>query len=84
MIVVGMALGTWLDGRLVATIMLFLANDDRGVEIVPPFAVELDWGRLGGVYGIIAVVFCAIMILVAWAGSRIALQSALRAGEANT
>ena len=83
-IAVGMALGTWLGGRLVATIMPFLGNDDRGLEIVPPLAVELDWGRLTGVYGIIAVIFFVILVLVAWAASRIALQSALRAGEANS
>jgi hypothetical protein len=30
------------------------------------------------------VIFFVILVLVAWAVSRIALQSALRAGEANT
>ena len=39
-IVVGLALGTWMGGRLGAIIMPFLGNDDSGGEVLPPFVLE--------------------------------------------
>jgi len=43
---VGLALGTWMGGRLGATIMPFLGHDDWGDQVIPPFAMQINWGAL--------------------------------------
>ena len=45
-IAAGMALGTWMGGRLGATIMPFLGHSDFGGQVVPPFAIQVNWGAL--------------------------------------
>ena len=77
----GMGLGTWMGGRLGATIMPFLGHDDWGREVLPPFALEVNWGTLLITYAAMFFVFAIITLGVIWLIHRISLQRILRLGE---
>ncbi|MCH7786472.1 MAG: FtsX-like permease family protein, partial [Chloroflexi bacterium] len=77
----GMALGTWMGGRLGAIIMPFLSNDDQGSQVLPPFVIEVSWGTLLITYAIMALVFALIITGMIWFVRRISLQRILRLGE---
>ena len=81
-IAAGMALGTWMGGRLGATIMPFLGNDERGDQILPPFVLEVNWGTLALTYVAMVLVFGVITAGVIWFVRRISLQRILRLGDA--
>ena len=78
---VGMALGTWMGGRLGATIIPFLGHDDFGGQVVPPFVIEINWGALLLTYAAMFAVFAAIILVVVWFIHRISLHRILRMGE---
>ena len=81
-IAVGMALGTWMGGRLAATIMPFLGHDEQGSQVLPPFAIEVDWATVAVTYSIMGLIFAAIILGVIWLIHRMSLQRILRLGEA--
>ncbi len=74
----GMALGTWMGVRLVSAVMPFMGHDETGGQVVPPFAVQVDWTSLALAYAVIAVIFGGIMAGVVWAVHRVAAHRALR------
>ena len=78
---VGMALGTWMGGRLGATIMPFLGHDDRGSQVLPPFVIEVGWQNLLVTYIAMAVIFTAIILGVIWFIRRMSLSRVLRLGD---
>ena len=80
-ITVGMALGTWMGGRLGAIIMPFLGHDDWGGRVMPPFAMEVNWVTLLVTYGAMIVIFAAITSGLVWLIHRISLHRTLRMGE---
>ena len=80
-IVVGLALGTWMGGRLGAIIMPFLGNDDSGGEVLPPFVLEVNWPTLLATYAAMGTVFALIIVAVIFFIRRISLQRVLRLGE---
>ena len=80
-IVAGMALGTWMGGRLGEIIMPFLAHDDQGSQVLPPFTMEVNWVTLGVTYAAMALLFAVITMGVIWFIRRISLQRILRLGE---
>ena len=80
-IVVGLVLGTWMGGRLGATIMPFLGHDDFGGRVMPPFAIQVNWTILGLTYLIMIVVFTLVILGLIWIIQRISLQRVLRLGE---
>ncbi len=80
-IAVGMALGTWMGGRLGATIMPFLGHDDWGGQVIPPFAMQVNWAPLLTTYAAILFVFAVISLGLIWLIQRISLQRILRLGE---
>ena len=80
-IALGLALGTWMGGRLGSTIMPFLGHDDFGKEVVPPFAIEVNWGALLLTYAAMVVVFVFISFGLIWFIRRLSLQRILRLGE---
>ena len=80
-IAAGMALGTWMGGRLGAIIMPFLGHDDQGSQVLPPFVTEVSWGALAITYAAMAVVFALIIMGVIWFIHRISLQRVLRLGD---
>ena len=80
-IAVGMVLGTWMGGRLGATVMPFLGNDDQGSQVLPPFVIEASWRNLSVTYIAMAVIFGAIILGVIWFVRRMALSRVLRMGD---
>ncbi len=80
-IVVGMALGTWMGGRLGATIMPFLGYDDRGAQVLPPFVIQVGWQNLLVTYVAMAFIFTAIILGVIWFIRRMSLSQVLRLGD---
>ena len=80
-IVVGLALGTWMGGRLGAVIMPFLGHDDFGSQVMPPFVMQINWSILIITYAIMFVVFAVIILGLIWLVNRISLQRVLRLGE---
>ena len=80
-ILAGLALGTWMGGRIGAIVMPFLSNDDQGSQVLPPFVLEVNWTTLGVVYAIMAVAFALIIWGMIWFVRRISLQRILRLGE---
>ena len=80
-ILVGMALGTWMGGRLGATIMPFLGHDDRGGQVLPPFVIEVGWQNLLVTYVAMGLIFTAIIIGVILFIRRMSLSQVLRIGD---
>ena len=78
---VGMALGTWMGGRLGATIMPFLSHTDEGLQALPPFVLEINWGALAITYLLIALFFSLTILGSIWSVHKIPLQRILRLGE---
>ena len=81
LITVGMALGTWMGGRLTRLIMPFLGHDDFGFQVVPPFVVVVNWGALAVAYSAMAFLFALIIVGVILFIRKISLQRILRLGE---
>ena len=80
-IAAGLALGTWMGGRVGQIMMPFLSHDDRGSEVLPPFVIQVNWGTLAITYGAMALVFALITVGVILFIQRISLQRILRLGE---
>ena len=81
LIAFGMALGTWMGGRLGTIIMPFLGHDDWGGEVIPPFALQVNWSALLITYGLMVAVFAVITLGIIWLIHRISVQRVLRLGE---
>ena len=80
-ILAGLALGTWMGSRLGAVIMPFLGHDDFGSQVMPPFAMQINWNVLILTYVIMFLVFAVIILGMIWFVNRISLQRVLRLGE---
>ena len=80
-IAVGMALGTWMGGRLGATIMPLLGHDDKGAQVLPPFAIDVGWSNLLITYLAMSLIFTAIILGVIWFIRRMSLSNVLRLGD---
>ena len=80
-IVVGLALGSWLGIQLTSILMPFLGINESGSQVLPPFAVRIDWTAVLVTYGIMAVVFLVATVSLIGFFSRMAIQQALRFGE---
>ncbi len=80
-IIVGIALGTWMGGRLGASVMPFLGYDDRGAQALPPFVIEVGWQNLLVTYLAMAIIFTVIILGVIWFIRRMSLSRVLRLGD---
>ena len=80
-VVAGMALGTWMGGRLGAVVMPYLGHDDQGSQVLPPFVLEVNWSALITTYSAMALTFALITWGLVWFIQRISLQRILRLGE---
>ena len=77
----GLALGTWMGGRLGASMMPFLAHDDRGTQVLPPFVVDVNCETLTITYLAMGLLFAIIITGVILLVRRISLQRILRLGR---
>ena len=80
-IATGMALGTWMGGRLSETIMPFLGHNDFGGRVIPPFALQVNWSALLLTYAAMLLVLALISVGLIWRIHRISLHRVLRLGE---
>ncbi|MCL0028844.1 ABC transporter permease [Dehalococcoidia bacterium] len=77
----GLALGSWMGGRLGTTIMPYLGHNDQGIQVLPPFVIEINWDTLTLTYAAMALLFAVIIAGMLWFVRRISLQRILRIGE---
>ncbi|HJO82349.1 MAG: hypothetical protein QGG34_10760 [SAR202 cluster bacterium] len=77
----GMALGTWMGGRLGSTVMPFLGHDENGSQVLPPFVIEVNWSNLLVTYAAMSIIFTAIILGVIWFVRHMALSRVLRLGD---
>jgi hypothetical protein len=61
--------------------MPFLGHDDWGDQVIPPFAMQINWGALIITYIFIGVLFTVISLGLIWLIHKISLQRILRLGE---
>ncbi|MCL0101790.1 ABC transporter permease [Dehalococcoidia bacterium] len=80
-IVLGLALGSWLGVQLTSILMPFLGLNQFGTQLLPPFVVQIDWAVILTTYAIMAAVFLASTVGLITFFSRMAIQRALRFGE---
>jgi hypothetical protein len=67
--------------QLGVSMMPFLSHSDQGIQVLPPFAIEVNWGTLGITYAAMAGLFAIIIFGVILFVRRISLQRILRLGE---
>ncbi|MCY4529208.1 MAG: ABC transporter permease [Chloroflexi bacterium] len=80
-VVSGLALGTWMGGRLGAAIVPFIGSDETGRQPLPPFVLEIDWPTLLGAYSAMIAVFAIVIVGVIVVVRRITLQQVLKMGD---
>ena len=81
-IVAGMGLGTLVGLRIGAIMMGFLATDERGTEVVPPFILGVSWTQVLLVWAILGSVFVGTIAAVVGMYFRLAVHRVLRIGDA--
>ncbi len=81
-IVAGMGLGTIVGLRIGRLMMDFLGTNERGVEVAPPFVLEISWAEIFLVWGILGSVFIVTIAAVVLLYFRLQVHRALRIGDA--
>lgn len=81
-IVAGMGLGTIVGLQIGRLMMDFLATDERGREVLPPFLLAVSWPQVFVVWGILGAVFATTIAAVVLLYLRLAVHRALRIGDA--
>ncbi len=81
-IVAGMGLGTVVGLQIGQLMMDFLATDERGREVLPPFLLAVSWPQVFVVWGILGAVFATTIAAVVLLYLRLAVHRALRIGDA--
>ncbi len=83
LMVVGAAvvIGTAAGVRLGSTIMPYLANQGNGVEVVPPMIQEIDWVGFATAFGMLGVVFLAVIGAIMFAVYKMSIHAAMRLDE---
>jgi ABC-type lipoprotein release transport system permease subunit len=80
-IAAGMGLGTLVGLRVGRLMMGFLTNDERGIEVLPPFILAVSWPEVFLVWGILGAVFVVTIGAVVLLYLRLAVHRALRIGD---
>jgi len=84
-IVPAVAIGAFAGARIGATIMPYLGTSGEGLKLVPPMILEMDWGALGTVFGMVGAVFCTVAgggVIALWLSvRRMSVRSVLRLEE---
>jgi ABC-type lipoprotein export system ATPase subunit len=80
-IVAGMGLGTLVGLRIGQIMMGFLATDETGATVIPPFILGVSWTQVFIVWGILGSVFIATIAAVVALYFRLAVHRVLRIGD---
>ncbi|MBO03710.1 MAG: hypothetical protein CL731_01650 [Chloroflexi bacterium] len=78
---VAVALGIFMGSRMGTTIMPYLANSGENAVVVPPMAVQIDWLGFGITFGLLGVVFLAVISLILLSVYRMSIHTVMRMGE---
>ena len=81
-IIAGMGLGTIVGLRVGRLMMDFLATDERGQDVIPPFLLAVSWPQIFVVWIILGGVFALTIAGVVLLYLRLAVHQALRIGDA--
>ena len=81
-VLAGMGLGTIVGLQVGRLMMDFFAVDERGAEVLPPFALAVSRWEIVLVWGILGAVFVLTVFAVVLLYARLALHRALRVGDA--
>jgi len=81
-IVTGMGLGTLVGLRIGQIMMGFLATDETGAAVVPPFVLGVSWPQVYIVWAILGAVFIGTIAGVVAMYFRLAVHRVLRIGDA--
>lgn len=82
-IVIGVAvgIGLFMGTRLGDTIIPFLANSGEDKTLVPPMVLQIDWTGFSITFGLLAVVFSAVIITILLSVYRMSIHRVMRMGE---
>ena len=80
-IVAGMGLGTVVGLRVGRLMMDFLATDERGRDVLPPFVLGVSWPSVFFAWSILGAVFVVTIGAVVLVYSRLQVHRALRIGD---
>ncbi|MDA0364716.1 MAG: FtsX-like permease family protein, partial [Chloroflexi bacterium] len=80
-IAAGMGLGTLVGLQIGRYMMEFLATDERGLSVFPPFLLAVSWPEVFLVWGILGTVFVVTISAVVLLYFRLAVHRALRIGD---
>jgi ABC-type lipoprotein release transport system permease subunit len=82
-IVIGVAvgIGLFMGTRLGDTIIPFLANSGEDKVLVPPMVLQIDWTGFSLTFGLLAVVFSAVIIAILLSVYRMSIHRVMRMGE---
>lgn len=82
-IVIGVAvgIGLFMGTRLGDTIIPFLANSGENRVLVPPMVLQIDWTGFGLTFGLLGIVFAAVIIAVLVSVYRMSIHRVMRMGE---
>ncbi len=81
-VLAGLGLGTAVGLFIGRFMMSFLATDEIGNPVVPPFILEFSWTEVFFVWGILGLVFILTVAAVVTLYFRLAIHRALRIGDA--
>ena len=81
-VLAGMGLGTIVGLQVGRVMMDFFGLDERGAEVLPPFALAVSRLEVTLVWGILGAVFVLTVLAVVLLYARLALHRALRVGDA--
>ena len=81
-VLAGMGLGTIVGLQVGRLMMDFFGLDERGAEVLPPFALAVSRLEVTLVWGILGAVFVLTVLAVVLLYARLALHRALRVGDA--
>ncbi len=78
---VAVALGIFMGSRMGTTIMPYLASSGENATVVPPMAVQIDWFGFGITFGLLGVVFLAVIGVILISVYRMSIHTIMRMGE---
>jgi putative ABC transport system permease protein len=78
---VAVALGIFMGTQMGTTIMPYLASSGENAVVVPPMAIQIDWAGFGITFGLLGLVFLAVIGLILISVYRMSIHAIMRMGE---
>ena len=78
---VAVALGIFMGSRMGTSIMPYLANSGENATVVPPMAIQIDWFGFGITFGLLGIVFAAVIGVILISVYRMSIHRIMRMGE---